>query len=369
LLPSTGDRHETLCPLDVLPPDVRFHVRQSFPSATIHETTDMTLRQLRYLIAIADSGLNITLAAERVHATQSGISKQLKQLEDELGFPVFARKGKSLERITAPGTHIIERSRRILAEATDIRAFAANQRKEAAGVLRIVTTHTQARFVLPSAIAAFKRRHPQVDVSIIPVADADVLAQLEHGDADTAIVSGTGTAPANGLAIPMYRWERAILVPRAHPLATLGRAPKLADLAQYPLVSYESSTRPESTLRRVFTAAGIEPQIAITARDADLIKTYVRNGLGVGILAEMALLDADTDLRVLPADGLLPTCTTWLVLRRDRVVRDFTLDFAAALAPQADHRDLRRLLDTGEPAPAWSAPPQWRERKVVQRAA
>ncbi|MBS0570479.1 MAG: LysR family transcriptional regulator [Proteobacteria bacterium] len=330
----------------------------------------MTLRQLRYLIAIAESGLNITLAAERVHATQSGISKQLKQLEDELGFPVFLRKGKSLERITLPGAHVIERARRILAEAADIRAFAANQRKESAGTLRIVTTHTQARFVLPPAIATFKRRHPQVDVEILPVGDADVLAQLESGDADIAIVSGTGTPPTSGLAIALYRWERTILVPRAHPLATLGRPAQLGDLAHHPLVSYESSTRSESTLRRAFALAGIEPQIAITARDADLIKTYVRNGLGVGVLAEMAILDTDTDLRVLPGAGLFPVCTTWLILRRDRVVRDYALDFAATLAPHADQRDLRRLLDAGESAPAWNdEPPPWRERKIVQQRA
>lgn len=329
----------------------------------------MTLRQLRYLIAIADCNLNITLAAERVHATQSGISKQLKQLEDELGFPVFVRKGKSLVRITAPGTHVIERGRVILAEAANIRAFAANQRQDAAGILRIVTTHTQARFVLPQAIATFKRRYALVDVQIVPAGDEDVLAQLERGDADTAVISNAGAVPAHGLAIPLYRWERVVVVPRAHALAKLGRAVQLADLARYPLVSYESSRRPESTLRSTFAGAGFEPQIAITARDADLIKTYVRNGLGVGVLAQMAMLESDADLRVLPTDGLLPECTTWLVLRRDRIVRDYTLDFAATLATQVDRRDLRRLLDGVEPAPVWESPPHWRERVGTARAA
>lgn len=329
----------------------------------------MTLRQLRYLIAIADGGLNITLAAERVHATQSGISKQLKQLEDELGFPVFVRKGKSLDRVTAPGAHVIARARVILAEASDLRAFAANQRKDDAGTLRIATTHTQARFVLPQAIAAFKRRYPQVDVQLVPAGDEDVLAQLERGDADTAVISNTGARPEQGLAIPLYRWERVVVVPRAHPLAKLNRAPQLVDLAHYPLVSYESSLRPESTLRRTFADAGLDVQIAITARDADLIKTYVRNGMGVGVLAEMALLEADADLRVLPTDGLLPECTTWLVLRRDRIVRDFTLDFATTLATQVDRRDLRRLLDAGAAEPDWDTPPHWRARADAARAA
>lgn len=164
----------------------------------------MTLTQLRHLIAIADSGLNITLAAERVHATQPGLSKQLRQLEDELGFQLFVRKGKSLDAVTHAGEQVIERARIILAEATNIRAIAANLRNEAHGELRIATTHTQARFALPAAIAALNASFPQVSVHLEPTRDADVLARLEAGQVDLAIISSAGSAPAVGMAFAAY---------------------------------------------------------------------------------------------------------------------------------------------------------------------
>ncbi|MBX3689538.1 LysR substrate-binding domain-containing protein [Dokdonella sp.] len=322
----------------------------------------MNLTQLRYLAAIADSGLNITLAAERVHATQPGISKQLKQLEDELGFQLFARKGKSLESITPAGRQVISRARTILAEAANIRALAANLRNEEHGELRIATTHTQARFALPAPIAALKRRYPHVSVHLQPGDDSEILEVLANGHADLAVVSSAGAAPAKGFALPAYRWERVVLVPRNHPLAALQRAPTLEELAAYPLVSYESSLKPESSLRRAFIEAGLEPRLAFTARDADLIKTYVRAGLGVGILAEMALLPEDAgDLRALSADDLFPTCTTWIVLRRDRVLRDFALEFIARFAPQIDRRDVRRAFDHDAYDGEWPLAPHWRE--------
>ncbi len=326
----------------------------------------MTLTQFRYIVAIADSGLNITLAAERVHATQPGISKQLKQLEDELGFQIFARKGKSLERITPAGAQVIERARTILAEAANIRALAANLRHATQGELRIATTHTQARFVLPNAIAQLKRRYPQVSVHLKPSGDAEVLGLLDRGEADIAIISTAGHAPNGGLAVPLYRWDRSVLVPRGHALTRLDHPPTLHDLAEYPLVSYESSLKPDSSLRRAFLGAGLLPRIAVTARDADLIKTYVRAGLGVGVLAEMALTAEDADLRQLSATGLFPSCVTWLILRRDRVLRDYALDLIAELAPQIDRRDLRRVVD-GTLTASWPAPPHWRELAIAPK--
>lgn len=309
----------------------------------------MTLTQLRYLVAIADSGLNITLAAAKVHATQPGLSKQLKQLEDELGFILFTRRARSLEAVTPAGEQVIAHARNLLAEANNIRALAANLRRDTQGELHIATTHTQARYALPLALATLNQQSPQVAVHLTPGGDVESLARLARGEAEIAIVSSAGAAPAADLALPAYRWERVVLVPRAHALAALGRRLTLADLAAYPLVSYESSREPESSLRRAFSAAGLEPSLAVTARDADLIKTYVRAGFGVGILAEMAITPDDVDLVVLPADGLLPTCTTWLLLRRDRVLRDYTQALITALVPQVDARDLRRAVEDGEP--------------------
>lgn len=316
----------------------------------------MTLTQLRYLVAIADAGLNITLAAERVHATQPGLSKQLKQLEDELGFLLFARKGRSLEAITPGGVQILEHARRILGEAGNIRAYAANQRGDGHGRLELVTTHTQARYVLPNAIAALRRTYPDVSFHLSPEGEGDVLDRLVRGEADFALVSTTGSAPQAGLAVPLYRWRRVVLVPAAHELQ--GET-TMASLAKHPLVSYESSSRQDSSLRRAFASAGLEPNFVLTAREADLIKTYVRAGLGVGLLAEMALGSNDSDLRVLPAPSAVPECIAWAVLPRERVLRDYALDLVVALAPQLDRRDLRRALE-GNIEPNWPEPPRWR---------
>jgi DNA-binding transcriptional LysR family regulator len=321
----------------------------------------MTLTQLRYLVAIVDAGLNITLAAERVHATQPGLSKQLKQLEDELGFQLFVRRGRSLEAIAPAGEQVIAHARRILEEAANIRSFAANARGEDSGELLLSTTHTQARFVMPAAIARIKRAFPQVSVHLQAASEGEVLEQLAHGTADLAVISTSGAVPEGALAVPLFRWSRKVLVPRTHALAGLQRAPTLEELAALPLVSYESSVRPESSLRRAFATQGLEPQLAMTARDADLIKTYVRAGLGVGLLAEMALSEnADPDLQVLPAPPSLPECVTWALIPRARVLRQYALELVHALAPQIDRHDLRRVVE-GNQEPDWPQPPSWVE--------
>jgi DNA-binding transcriptional LysR family regulator len=270
------------------------------------------------------------------------------------------RKGRSLESIAPGGERVLKHARRILEEAANIRAYASNERGEHVGRLVLATTHTQARHVLPSAIAAIKREFPRVSVHLEPVADGEVLQQLAHGAADLAVLSTAGQVPDGGLAVPLFRWRRMVLLPRAHPLASLGRAPTLVELSRYPLVSYESSIRPESSLRCAFASEGVEPQLAMTARDADLIKTYVRAGLGVGLLAEMALGVEDADLKVLPAPDALPECTAWAVLPRARVSRDYALELIHAVAPQLDRHDLRRVLE-GNLEPDWPRPPTWTE--------
>ncbi|HET7268867.1 MAG TPA: LysR substrate-binding domain-containing protein [Oleiagrimonas sp.] len=319
----------------------------------------MTLTQLRYIVSIADSGLNITLAAERIHATQPGVSKQLKQLEGELGFQLFARKGKSLSAITPAGQQVIARARVILEQSRSIRSLAANLRGDVHGELVLLTTHTQARFVLPSAIASFRQKHPLVSLHLRPHGDAQVQSLFANGQADLAIISSSGQVPLGGLAVPLYSWQRTVVVPRKHPLASLNRRLRLGDLAGQPLVSYDSSLRPESSMRQAFLTAGLQPRFACTSSDADLIKTYVRAGLGVGVLAEMAVREEDSrDLVVLDAEHLLPKCTTWLVLRRDRVMRSYTLDLIGQLAPHLDRRDLQAALN-GDADPTWPEAPTW----------
>ncbi|HMT37370.1 MAG TPA: LysR family transcriptional regulator [Thermomonas sp.] len=318
----------------------------------------MTLTQLRYLVAIADSGLNITQAAERVHATQPGLSKQLKALEDELGFQLFVRRGRSLESVAPAGVRVIEHARKVLAEVANIRSYAANERGELSGRLLLATTHTQARYVLPPVIAAVKREFPQVNVDLLAAGDAEVLNWLDQ--ADLALISTAGSVPTGGVAVPLYRWRRVLLVQREHPLARLAHAPTLAELAAHPLISYESSTRADSSLQRAFAGAGVAPQVGMTARDANLIKTYVRAGLGAGLLAEMAVDASDEDLRILQAPPEIPECVTWAVVPRGRVLREYALSLLHRMAPQLDRRDLRRVLE-GNQGAEWPAPPHWGE--------
>lgn len=320
----------------------------------------MTLTQLRYLIAITDSGLNITLAAEREHATQPGLSKQLKQLEAEIGCQLFTRRGKKLVAVTPAGRQVLERARLVIEEIRNIRALAANLRTETAGELRIATTHTQARFVLPEKVARFNREHAGVNVHIYPGGDEQVLEFLQSGQADLAITSTAAEPPRGGVALPLYRWERVIAVPRRHPLSAVRGTPGLEQLVRYPLVSYESSLRANSSLRRAFLAAGLEPKFAMTAQDADLIKTYVREGLGVGILAEMAIRPEDhQDLSVLPASGLFPVCTTWVVLQPGRLLREYVFDFIRLLAPQLTRDTIVAALDTPQRPTASDGTPRW----------
>jgi LysR family transcriptional regulator, cys regulon transcriptional activator len=327
----------------------------------------MTLTQLRYLVAVVDSQLNISHAARRVHTTQSAISKQIQLMEERLGLQLFSRKGKSLDHLTEVGVEVVRRARVILAEAGNIRALAANRLNQDSGELRIACTHTQARFVLPGAVAWLRRAYPDVAVHLLPSDEESLLESIGRGDVDLSIVSSVDM-PRAGVAIPAFHWKRVLLVPRGHPLATLRRPLKIADLAAHPLVTYESALKSESTLRQAFAREGYTPDLACIARDADLIKTYVRAGLGAGVLAEMAVLPEDVrDLKLIPIDDLLPRCTTWLVLRRDQVLCHFAMRFITHLAPHIDARDVNLAL-AGETV-IHASPPTWGELMAVPRIA
>ncbi len=317
----------------------------------------MTLTQLRYLTAIVDAGLNISQAALRVHATQPVLSRQLKQLEDELGVQLFSRRGRNLHALTSSGQAILGHARRLLREADNIRQLAANQRSEGQGRMVILTTHTQSRHVLPPAIAMMKRRWPNVSVHLHPVGEHEILAHLAEGEADLALISTAGAAPDSGIAIPLYRWQRKLILPPAHPLASHPTI-SLEALAAWPLVSYESSIRAESSLQQAFRQAGLVADIAMTAADADLIKTYVRAGLGVGVLAEMAISALESDLLIRPVPAEIPESIAWAVLPHERVMRDYTASLLLQLAPQIDRFELQRTV-AGHQQARWPEPPGW----------
>ena len=314
----------------------------------------MTLNQLRIIVAIVDAGFNITHAAERVHATQPGLSKQLKQLEDYLGLSLFIRRGKSIQGLSAAGQKILDHARCVIGEVRQIRDLAANLRNSRQGALRIATVHTPARYVLPPVLAQLRVQLPDVSIDIEPAEEEDALRRLQRGQADVALISTCGSTPENVDARPAYHWHRVVLVPHGHALASLPRRLTLRDLASHPLISYRSSRCPDSSLQREFSRQGLKPEVAFTARDADVIKAHVRQGLGVGLVASVAIEDDDhRDLAVLDVAHLFPRCTTWIVLRRGDVVPHYVTAFIKLLAGNAP-----LTLDITPPAPPEK--PRWR---------
>jgi LysR family cys regulon transcriptional activator len=303
----------------------------------------MKLQQLKYLLAIVDNGLNITAAAEKLYTSQPGVSKQLKLLEEELGLQLFTRKGKSLGGITAAGTQVVDRARLIMAEVDNIRSLASDFYQEEEGTLSIATTHTQARYVLPDVIREFRDRYPKVSLNLHQGTSEQIADMVAANDIDFAIATGAHELFSDLLLVPSYHWDRKIVVPKQHPLAQLDRKLTLADLAEYPLVTYVFSFGGQSSLKRAFADQGLEPDVVFTARDADVIKTYVRMGLGVGIVASMAEdCDDGKDLTALDAEGLFPRSTTWIGFRRDVVLRRYMLDFVQLFAPHISADQLEK---------------------------
>ncbi len=307
----------------------------------------MKLHQLRYLAAVAQSGLNITAAAQKLHTSQPGVSKQIKLLEDELGFQIFVREGRNLTRITPAGQQVIDRALKILQEAQSIRDLSTELRDEGKGSLSIGTTHTQARYVLPDVIREFRGRYPNVRLNLHQGTSEQIAEMVAHDRIDCAIATGSDHLYSDLTLLPCYRWHRTVIVPHSHPLAASGRLTFKA-LAAYPLVTYTFSFTGPSSLHEAFAKAGLTPNVAITARDADVIQTYVRLGLGVGIVAHMAVVADDPDLTSIDAGHLFPAHTTWLGFRRGTLLRKYMYDFAQLLAPHLD----RRLVDRAHRASA-----------------
>ena len=301
----------------------------------------MKLHQLRYLTAVVQNGLNITTAARKLHTSQPGVSKQLKLLEEELGFPLFEREGRNLVAVTPAGQEVVDRALRVLEEVQNIRRLSSDLKDERTGSLSIATTHTQARYVLPPVIQAFRTAYPAIDLHLHQGSSEQIadLAKLDR--IDFAIATGSAQLFPGLALLPCYTWRRQIVVPRSHPLAG-EREVSLKTLARYPIVTYTFSFGGRSSLPALFESAGLELNVALTASDADVIKTYVRLGFGVGIVASMAL-DAreDADLVVLDAAHLFGPHVTWIGFRRGRRLRGYMYDFLKAFAPHLN----RRLVD------------------------
>lgn len=317
----------------------------------------MTLTQLRYLVAIIDAGFNVTLAASRLGATQPGLSKQLKQMEDELGFQMFRRKGRSFAGLSLGGAKIAERARIMLGEAENIRALARNHRGETHGNLRLAVGHADSGAVLAETLIRLRAAHPGVAVRLTTCADGDAVQRLALDQADLAMVSGP-RPEAPGVALPVYRSGLTALVREDHPLARLVRPVSPTDLAAYPLVTDEASPHLSSLLLGGFAAEPVQPNIIYAASDPETIKTWVLAGAGVGVVPEPAVGDL-RGLQPLELGHEFALHTTWIIFKPGRVLPVFVLDWLSEIAPHVGRRDLRRVLDGADAT--WPQAPHWRD--------
>ncbi len=294
----------------------------------------MNLQQLRYLCAVVDHGLNVSVAADALFTSQPGISKQIRQLEDELGVPIFIRQGKRLAALTAGGEVIVATARRALQELNNLKRVGAEFKSEDTGSLAIATTHTQARYVLPPILKRFAERYPKVRLLLhqgnpLQVAEQTLRAEVDVGIATESLADFPALA-----TLPCYTWNRCVLIPKGHPLGKT-KPLTLEALARFPIVTYDFSFTGRSQINAAFTARGLEPNVVLTALDADVIKTYVEMGLGVGIVAKMAYDPVrDSQFEMLDAGNLFAASTTRLALRRGVYLRGYVYEFITLFAPQ-----------------------------------
>ena len=298
----------------------------------------MKLQQLRYLVEVARHGLNVSEAAEALNTSQPGVSKQIKLLEDELGVIVFERSGKRLTSITEPGRALLEIAERILREAENMKRVGEEFADGESGALVIATTHTQARDALPSVVARFVEKHPKVRLSMHQGSPTQIAEWTLKGEADIAIATEALDQYPQLLMLPCYQWTHCVIAPDGHPVLD-GRPLSLAELARWPLITYDSAFAGRSRINAAFERAHLTPNVVLAAIDADVIKTYVSLGLGLGIIAHQAYdVVRDVGLQAREAGQLFGSNTTRIGLRRGTHVRRFDYDFIELFAPQLTRR-------------------------------
>ena len=293
----------------------------------------MKLQQLRYIWEVAHHDLNVSATAQSLYTSQPGISKQIRLLEDELGVEVFARSGKHLTRITPAGEKIIDTAGEILRKVESIKQVAQEFSDERKGSLSIATTHTQARYALPPIIRQFIGQYPDVALHMHQGTPIQIAEMAADGSVDFAIATEALELFNDLVMMPCYRWNRCILVPKDHPLAQVSEL-TLQDVARFPLVTYVFGFTGRSKLDEAFMNEGLSPRVVFTAADADVIKTYVRLNLGVGIVAKMSYdPELDSDLVPLDASHLFEPSITKIGFRRGTFLRGFMYDFIQEFAP------------------------------------
>ena len=304
----------------------------------------MRLEQLRVLVEIVTQGYSVSRAAEALGVPQPAVSRQLRELERELGVDVFLRARSRLRGLTRPGTEIVEVARRIVGDSAQLAKIARDFQAEESGTLTIATTHTQALYALPPIVRAFAERHPGVEVMIRQGSPTEIVELVKNGQAEVCIGSESAQGAAGVALFACYVMQRIVIAPRDHPLVH-ARTLTLETLARYPIITYDAPFIGRSRVMRSFAARGLKPKIVLSAADTDVIKAYVEQGLGIAIVASLAF-DAgrDRNLRAIDASKLFEPNTIYLGVRRNDYLRSFVFDFIRMYAPSLKRERIERAM-------------------------
>lgn len=302
----------------------------------------MNFQQLRIIRETVRQNFNLTEASAALYTSQSGVSKHIKDLEDELGVQLFVRKGKRLLGLTEPGQALLSIVERMLVDADNIKRLADDFNKVDEGTLTIATTHTQARYVLPPIVNLFKKEFPKVHLILQQASPVEIAEMLLQGEADIGIATESLTTEENLASVPYYDWCHSIITPQDHPLTSKTEI-SLTDLAEYPIITYHGGFTGRSKIDKAFTDAGIDVNIVMSALDADVIKTYVELGMGVGVVNNVAY-DAERDYRLKQIQtDIFGVNTTWIAVRKGHLLRGYGYEFISLCAPNADIKALKRI--------------------------
>lgn len=299
---------------------------------------------MQYVVEVIKNGMNVTAAAEKLFTSQPGVSSQIKRLEEELGLIIFERSGKHISGLTPEGVRLVERFETILNEVENVKRLAEDFSHSDCGMLSIATTHTQARYVLPPVINEFRKRYPKVQLQINQGTPEQIASLTDSGKADIGFATEALELFDNLILLPCYRWNRCLMVPKGHPLAQES-ALTLQSIAKYPIITYTFGIADRSVINRAFKEQSLDINVVLTAADAEVIKAYVRNGLGVGICARMAYDPRqDGDLVVLDVGNLFDSSVTSLAIRKNAVIREYVYEFIQLFAPHLNHNVVDQAL-------------------------
>jgi LysR family cys regulon transcriptional activator len=308
----------------------------------------MNLQQLRYLCGIADHGLNISKAAAALHTSQPGVTRQIRQLEQELKTELLVRQGNRISTLTEPGRAVVEIARRILRDVDNVRNLGSEQADANSGSLTVATTHVHARYVLMPVLQGFRRRFPKVRLSVRQ-GNPDQIAQLvSAGGADLGLATAPVDKPPTLVGLPCYRFRRCVVVPEDHPLLRKKRI-TLADMAAYPIINLDVSFASGVSVMSIFQAKGITPEVVLTATDADVIKAYVTAGLGIATLPEIAFdSKRDAALTAINARHLFPANMSYVWVHRHLYLRGYTAEFIRMLSATWTRPMIDRFMRSDE---------------------